>query len=167
MNWHYSKDGEKRGPFSMDELLVMLKDGTITYTDLAWNKEMETWRPIQEIESLISSPSNIGGQPPPIPSEISPTRTGPTQTLSHVASSYLWQSILITLFCWPLGIVCLLKASKVRSLTKSGHRSEALIASKNAKIWCWIGSIIASIIFLLLVLDTLVIELSARGYISR
>jgi hypothetical protein len=42
MNWHYSKDGEERGPFSTDELLAMLEDRTINYTELAWNKEMET-----------------------------------------------------------------------------------------------------------------------------
>ena len=56
MNWHYSKDGENRGPFSKDDLLEMLNDGRAAYTDLAWNEEMETWKPIQEIELLISSP---------------------------------------------------------------------------------------------------------------
>ena len=167
MNWHYSKDGENRGPFSKDDLLEMLNDGRAAYTDLAWNEEMETWKPIQEIELLISSPPNIEGNPPQFPSEMSPARTGATQTLLSVAPSYLWQSILITLFCWPLGIVCLLKASKVKSLTKSDHRSEALIASKNAKIWCWIGSIVASILFLLIFIDALLIELSARGHIPK
>ena len=67
MNWHYSKDGEERGPFSTDELLAMLEDRTINYTELAWNKEMDDWKPIQEIGILLKKYPNIeetSTQPP-------------------------------------------------------------------------------------------------------
>lgn len=56
------------------------------------------------------------------------------------------KAILTTLFCClPLGIVAIVKASKVDSLLAAGRRDEAIQASKEADNWGnW--SILASLI---------------------
>lgn len=54
--------------------------------------------------------------------------------------NYLVQSILVTLCCClPFGIVGIVYAAQVNGLIQTGNIQAALVASKNAKMWCWLG----------------------------
>ena len=67
MKWYYTKNQKQYGPVTQDDLLRMLTDGILATTELAWNKEMDDWKPIQEIGILLKKYPNIeetSTQPP-------------------------------------------------------------------------------------------------------
>ena len=54
--------------------------------------------------------------------------------------NYLVFAILVTIFCCQiLGIVSIVFAAQVNSKWNAGDYEGALNASKNAKLWAWIG----------------------------
>jgi len=54
--------------------------------------------------------------------------------------NYLVFAILVTIFCCQiLGIVSIVFAAQVNSKWNAGDLEGARIASKNAKMWAWIG----------------------------
>lgn len=54
--------------------------------------------------------------------------------------TYLWQSIVCTLFCCLLtGIPAIVFSSQVESKRQHGDLAGAVKASQNAKLWCWIS----------------------------
>ncbi len=54
--------------------------------------------------------------------------------------NYLVFAILVTIFCCQiLGIVSIVFAAQVNSKWNAGDYEGALNASKNAKMWAWIG----------------------------
>ncbi|HKO55598.1 MAG TPA: CD225/dispanin family protein [Thermoanaerobaculia bacterium] len=54
--------------------------------------------------------------------------------------NYLVQSILVTLCCClPAGIVAIVYAAQVNSKLNAGDIAGAEEASRNAKLWSWIG----------------------------
>ena len=55
MKWYYTKNQMQQGPVTKDDLLRMLSDGTIDTTELAWNKELDEWKTIQEIDILFKT----------------------------------------------------------------------------------------------------------------
>ena len=68
--------------------------------------------------------------------------------------NYLGLAIVCILFCWPLGIPAIIKASKVNSLWDSGRFEEARTASASARKFATIGlivGIIINVIYIILV----------------
>ena len=128
----------------------MLNDGTLATTELAWNKEMDGWKPIQEIEILLKTNPKVEEPSTQPPRDTTPVRRHRDRCDYKIAEwavktsdskpssappNYLWQSLLITLFCCqPLGLIVLFYASKAQSLEESGRRRKALIASKKQKL---------------------------------
>jgi hypothetical protein len=54
--------------------------------------------------------------------------------------NYLVFSILATvLCCLPAGIVAIIYAAQVNGKLQAGDIAGAQVASKNAKMWCWIS----------------------------
>ena len=155
MKWYYTKNQKKQGPVTKDDLLKMLNDGTLATTELAWSKEMDGWKPIQEIEILLKTDLKVEEPSTQAPRDTTPVRRRRSKGGYKIAEwavktsdskpssappNYLWQSLLITLFCCqPLGLIGLFYASKAQSLEESGRRRKALIASKKAKTCCTIG----------------------------
>jgi hypothetical protein len=69
---------------------------------------------------------------------------------SNNVPNYLTQAILLTIFCClPFGIVAIVYAAQVNTKLQAGDFEGAIIASDNAKKWCWI-SFVAGILFLIL-----------------
>jgi len=61
--------------------------------------------------------------------------------------NYLWQAILCTLCCClPGGIVAIVYASQVNSKLLEGDYAGAIIASNNAKTWCWVSFAVGMLI---------------------
>ena len=58
----------------------------------------------------------------------------------EVIPNYLWQAIVCTVCCCiPLGIPAIVYAAQVNTKVVQGDLAGARLASKNAKMWCWIA----------------------------
>ncbi len=89
-----------------------------------------------------------------------PTPTQPVATVT--IPNYLWQSIVVTVFCcWPLGIPAIVYSAQVNSKVAKGDIEGARASSKNAKMWCWIALGTG------LVIGLLYIILMAMGVVSN
>ncbi|MES2439429.1 MAG: CD225/dispanin family protein [Verrucomicrobiota bacterium] len=149
MQWYYSKNGTQLGPVAEGELRAKLASGEISPADLVWKEGMSDWLPsarVPELASIATIPSatsqvppvsgNVANSPysPPAatpPSYHSPAAMGPN------IPNYLWQSIVVTIFCcWPFGIPAIVYAAKVDGLKARGDIAGAMSASKSAKMWC-------------------------------
>ena len=172
MKWYYTKNQKQYGPVTQDDLLRMLTDGILATTELAWNKEMDDWKPIQNIEILSKTYPKIEEISAETPHDTTPVKRRrnkgdykiaewAVETLdskpSSAPPSYLWQSLLITLFCCqPLGLIGFFYANKAQSLERSGRRSKAIIASNKAKTCCILGFIMGLIIAVVYIFDLLI-----------
>jgi len=139
MKWYYTKNQKQQGPVTKDDLLRILNDGTLATTELAWNKEMDEWKPIQEIEMLLKTypmAEEPSTQPPRDTTTVRRRRDKGDYKIAEWAvktydsepssapPNYLWQSLLITLFCCqPLGLIGLFYANRAQSLERSGWNS--------------------------------------------
>jgi hypothetical protein len=100
-------------------------------------------------------PGNYGqpanyGQPPP---GFGYSGFGPLPTHLQPIPSYLWQSIVVTLFCCvPTGVVAIVAASKVQSRQQYGDIRGALDASRNARTWCVVSLVLGILGYLVFIL---------------
>ena len=53
MQIYISRDGETKGPYSIEDVNAYLKDGTLLPSDLACQEGMDEWMPLNEIPSVI------------------------------------------------------------------------------------------------------------------
>lgn len=162
MQWYYSKGGTQLGPVEEGELRAKLASGEIFQTDLVWRDGMPDWLPAAKVPELTLSAfptaptgipqisaSNAGTSPYAAPtSQPSPVSYGPN------IPNYLWQSIVVTIFCcWPFGIPAIVYAAKVDGLKARGDIAGAMAASSSAKTWCmvaagiWVALIVLWLLF--------------------
>ena len=81
--------------------------------------------------------------------------------------NYLVWAILSTVFCClPLGIVAIVKASKVDALWAQGLQEEAIEAANDAKKWSIIGAVAGVLGVVLYVVFCLVLGFAAGGLSS-
>lgn len=55
-SWYYAVDGKNRGPLSSEDMAELVRDGTISGTDLVWREGMSQWlqlRLVPELSMLI------------------------------------------------------------------------------------------------------------------
>ena len=62
MQIHIDRQGERFGPYSLDEVNQYLAAGNVLPTDLGWHDGMADWVPVTEIGGVEAS---AGGTPPP------------------------------------------------------------------------------------------------------
>jgi cytochrome c oxidase subunit 1 len=92
--------------------------------------------------------------------------TSRSQTVSHpsIVTNYLFQSILVTIFCFlPAGILALFYAAQVDTKLGAGDYHGAIEASNNAKRWCWTGLGVAVVIWLIALIAIVSILNSVAG----
>jgi hypothetical protein len=147
MQWYYSKNNTQLGPVEQGELISKIASGEVAPTDLVWREGMLDWVPsgqIAELRSLVTAagypPAPAGGQ-----GAVSPYAppTASQQVSAYAGAdipNYLWQSIVVTVFCcWPFGIPAIVFAAKVDGLKSRGDLVGARAASDSAKTWCWVS----------------------------
>ena len=156
MQWYYSKNGTQLGPVSEGEIIAKLASGEVSAADLVWKEGMADWRPaasVAELASLRVIPPVVNS--PVVNSPYAPP-TFPSAPMPGGANipNYLWQSIVVTIFCcWPLGIPAIVYAAKVNGLRARGDIAGAMAASSSAKTWCivaagiWLGLVVLWILF--------------------
>jgi hypothetical protein len=91
--------------------------------------------------------------------------TTPGQAAATDVPNYLVPSILVTVLCCLFtGIPAIIYAAQVNNKLAVGDIAGARLASKNAKMWCWIS---AAVGVLTIGLYTLVVILGIAGRLHR
>lgn len=144
--YYILEQGQKKGPFSLQEL----KKKNIQPTTYIWRLGMNNWTEAQEMPELSDLLQEI---PPPVP---------------PMPSSFLIQSILATIFCcFPLGIAGIINALKVSEAYRMGNYTEAKDYSESADEWCGIAFGTWLVIFLLVITIILIIHFSNFAYSNK
>ena len=72
--YHLIINGKKQGPYSEGEVLVFLREATITKDTLIWTEGMADWQPVASVETFKS----LSVAPPPVPGSIKTESQEPT-----------------------------------------------------------------------------------------
>jgi hypothetical protein len=143
MQWYYSKNGTQLGPVPQGELISKLTAGEISPTDLVWREGMGDWLPaarVAEFQGINASSPVVSSSEPSSPYTAPASPYAPQVAAGDNIPNYLWQSIVVTIFCcWPLGIPAIVFAAKVDGLKARGDIQGALAASAKAKRWTMIA----------------------------
>ena len=147
MQWYYSKNGTQLGPVEVEELRAKIASGEVTASDLVWREGMTDWLPSAKATELaaVAAPGMAIPQvsrDATLHSPYHPPAAGPAP-VSHSPNfpNYLWQSIVVTIFCcWPFGIPAIVYAAKVEGLRARGDISGAMSAAASAKTWCLVSA---------------------------
>lgn len=75
MQVHIDRNGERFGPYSLEEVNAYLANGTLLPTDLAWHDGMADWVPISQITGVTIA----GGSPPPAAGATCPQCQAPVE----------------------------------------------------------------------------------------
>ncbi|MDR2918333.1 MAG: CD225/dispanin family protein [Tannerella sp.] len=164
--YFYLNGETKVGPLSLDAL----KNAPIQPDTMIWNSSLPDWveaRSLPELQALfvvnnVTQPTPVQ-QPTPPPVAPAPTyntsgnmgNNNMNQTAPPMPENYLVWAILATIFCscaFPLGIVAIVKASKVSSAYMAGDYAGAQKASDDAKKFTiWTAVIGGILIFIWLI----------------
>jgi len=161
MEWYFAKDGRQLGPVDHDGLVRRIAAGEIAPTDLVWRDGMTDWTPAGNVPELSATfaetavvevpPAAVSGTGPASPYAPPAEQWSPPKTAAVAIPNYLWQSIVVTIFCcWPLGIPAIVHAARVDGLKARGDLAAAREASANAKMWCWISAAVWLLLVFLL-----------------
>ena len=119
--WYYSRNGEKFGPLSSEQLKQLAASGQLFPTDLIWKEGMKEWQPAVKVKGLFPEPSETPPPPPPIAKLYTDTTPpGPFSTRQPIAKSSPFANIAVPfvvivttlLFCFPIGLVLVWIQSK-------------------------------------------------------
>ena len=180
--WVVIKQGsnapERKGPMSLEELKGM----DITAETYVWHEGLDKWvaaASLPELNDMFAAEPPTMPEPPvepqlvePQPSPTPEPQPQPQPSLAEKQAewypyggptagevcppTYLALAIFSLACCfWPLGIVAIVYASKVKSLFLQGLASEARDASNKARMW----SIIAIVVGIVINIITLCIYL--------
>ena len=100
-------------------------------------------------------------QPPVAPPPAYPQQ--PQQPAPHI-SNYLAWAIVCIFLCCPLAIPAIVYASKVNNLIAMGDYEGAMIASKNAKTFCIIATVLGAIAIVLGIIGGIIGGMAASSY---
>jgi len=78
MDIYITRNGQRLGPYSLDEANINLRDGVIETSDLAWHAGLSDWVPLSEVPGIMAAPP-----PPPLrPQHPPPVPTGGQKVLN-------------------------------------------------------------------------------------
>ncbi len=107
MDWYYAKDGESRGPVTLDDLRQLVRDGTVRGSDKVWTPAFGgDWRDARTVAELGAA----GGTPPAIPSlpasaAFPADPSTPNAELTRRARASLkgnWTTPVLAVFLWQI-----------------------------------------------------------------
>ncbi len=67
--WHVGVQGERKGPFTEEQVKEMIGRGEVTARDVVWKESMEDWLPAEQVEEFAEAAKSA---PPPPPSRKAP-----------------------------------------------------------------------------------------------
>lgn len=127
-------DQKQYGPVSADEMRKWIAEGRVNTQTLIQAEGQTDWR-------VLSTYPEFASAPPPPPSGVPFGVNAPFGAMPEVKiPNYLVQSILVTLCCClPFGVVAIIYAAQVSTKQQAGDIAGAMLASQNAKKWCWVA----------------------------
>ena len=168
--YFYRQGNQNVGPLSVQEILA---SGIDIYTTYVWAEGMETWKLAKDVADFhISAQPTPPPNPPqnqnPYPSQNNGAanqgylnadpignsdlnntqrQTNTQQNRNQRPQNYLILSVVCTLLCcMPLGVVGIIKASKVNKLYDEGKIAEANQNAEEAKKFATIGIVVGFIV---------------------
>ncbi|MEM6915959.1 MAG: CD225/dispanin family protein, partial [Verrucomicrobiota bacterium] len=114
---------------------------------------MTDWVPFSTVPDLnppevSTEPGGTAETPPPMEQAPPPASAAAPATVAAAqpaasgekVPTYLWQSIVLLIFCClPAAVVALVYSVKVDPALQQGDLAAAKEASSKAKMWCWIA----------------------------
>ncbi|MFP4056601.1 MAG: DUF4339 domain-containing protein [Candidatus Brocadiia bacterium] len=82
--WFVGVKGERKGPFTTEEVNGMIAEGQVTPRDVIWKEGQEDWKPVAELEEFAEA---VKAAPPPPPA----AAAGPTPVGEYFNS--LWTDL--------------------------------------------------------------------------
>jgi len=70
--WHVGVGGERKGPFTEDDVKGMIQRGELTARDMVWTQGMENWVPVSEVPAFTKALQSAPPPPPPAVAAPSP-----------------------------------------------------------------------------------------------
>ncbi|MDE6266379.1 MAG: CD225/dispanin family protein [Muribaculaceae bacterium] len=148
-------NGKTIGPMYLSDIPV---HGATSQTHI-WYEGLPDWKRICEIPEIDEALSRMQEPaPPPFDAESFGVArkqsccdypgTPPANDLFPRPNNYLAESIMALLFCFPLAIVAIIKATKVNRYYDRGDINQSYIASTEARNW-FIASVALGIVMLL------------------
>jgi TM2 domain-containing membrane protein YozV len=77
MNFYLTKNGQKLGPYSVEQIQLFLKQGLVTTADQVWADGWASWMPIGSVPGLAPAQSGGTTYTPPPTNQVS--QSGPSQ----------------------------------------------------------------------------------------
>ena len=91
MNWHYSKNGQTRGPVDSAALGRLIQGGDLGGNDLVWREGWAEWRSLGQVEELAHYlKSSRPSTPPPLPVGAPGSVASATQTRTFGGIEFVW-----------------------------------------------------------------------------
>jgi len=161
MNIHINKNGQKLGPFSLEEVNKKIKEGLLNSSDLAWQEGLPDWLPLSRIEGIEIQVAQ--GSPPPVNSDIKSTaesnnESNQTLNIAKAQKGILW-CILANFLCYfiPFGFLIVLPF-QIYYIYKLAQELEC----NTPILWC-IGMLIPLFSLILL----FILSQKATGHLQR
>jgi hypothetical protein len=145
-------DGQQYGPVTAEQLRVWIREGRVTGETLAQTEVTGVWQQLSTFPEFadILTPAAATAAPAPLPTPAARPSYAAAPAAGQKVPNYLVQAILVTLCCClPVGIPAIVFAAQVNSKVAAGDLAGAEVASRKAKMWCWIAfglGIVANII---------------------
>ena len=79
-------------------------------------------------------------------------------------NNLVWAIVSTILCCWPLGIVSIIKSTKVNSLWAQGDHAGAQKSADDAKKWAIYSAIGAAIFWVLYIILIVVLGVAGNGF---
>ena len=151
MNYWIARNGQKYGPYSLDDIRRMVAQGSVAPTDLAWHEGMLNWASLAEIVPLSTVPPApqaspvpaAWNQPPPqLPNEgaISPSPYG--YAAPPLTPPDLHWALVLLLGCVTLGFFLIawyfVEANFARKIDR---QSQAILLGVLAYSACFVSGI--------------------------
>jgi hypothetical protein len=167
-DWYYAKNRQQLGPVDDGQIRQLAQSGQIAATDLVWRDGMAQWIAAGQVPELAGLFAPAASQAPVTPAAYPPQyppqygqQQYPGQQLGYVTpppqiKTWLVESILCLLCCWPLAIVAIIFAAQVSGKVASGDYIGAQQASKTAKIcviisFCIGGALMAFYVLMMII----------------
>lgn len=120
MNIYLFYNNQREGPYSLDQIVELNRNGQCRISDLAWHEGLTEWKPIQDIADVMDAilpplptvpmPPTVAvaslplREPPPPPSPSAPLKPVPNISEKLESTKLRLPALLLCLFLGGLGL---------------------------------------------------------------
>lgn len=98
--WYYTKDEERQGPVSAEDLKQLVQDGELLPNDLIWKEGMEDWRPASQLKGLFPADAEdpAEAETQPMPGVSSPAAVGVRSAVWQIPQMVVATMFIVAMF---------------------------------------------------------------------